>query len=150
MADADARQDILDAIAEAAEDIAFAIASLGEAYDLLDDQTADRLEAELFRPVQSAYGLIQRTHAEFAGRHKLPSPPFAPRTAPAATRGPRAPIDDAVEAVRQADERLSELQDSLLPIEYGDQQLRAQLAEVRVQLSDTVRYARELVRTLGR
>lgn len=150
MADADARQEILEAIAEAVDHLAFAIASLGEAYELLDDRTADRLEVELFRPVQAAYGLAQRTHAEFAARHGLRGEVFAPRTAPAATHGPRAPIDAAVEAVRQADERLSELQDSFLPVEYGDQGLRTQLSDVRLLLGDVVRYARELVRTLGR
>lgn len=150
MADADARQEILEAIAEAVDHLAFAIASLGEAYELLDDRTADRLEVELFRPVQAAYGLAQRTHAEFAARHGLRGEVFAPRTAPAATHGPRAPIDAAVEAVRQADERLSELQDSFLPVEYGDQGLRTQLSDVRLLLGDVVPYARELVRTLGR
>lgn len=150
MADASARQDILDAIAEATGEIAFAIASLGEAYELLDDTTADRLEAELFRPAQAAYGLAQKTHAAFAARHSLPSPPFAPRTAPAATHGPRAPIDAAVEALAEADDRLSELQDSMLPVEYGDPELRAGLSGVRRHLDDAVRYAREIVRTLGR
>jgi len=150
MADAAARQDILDAIAEAAGEVSFAIASLGEAYELLDDTTADRLEAELFRPAQAAYGLAQRTHAEFAARHGLPGAAFAPRTAPAATHGPRPPIDAATQAMAQADARLSELQDSMLPVEYGDPELRAALAQIRLHLSDAVRYAREIVRVLGR
>jgi hypothetical protein len=150
MADASARQDILDAIAAAASEIAFAIASLGEAYELLDERTAERLEDELFRPAQAAQGLAQRTHATFAARHGLPSAPFAARTAPAATHGPRAPIDAAVEALGAADHQLSELQDSMLPVEYGDPELRAGLAQVRQHLDDAVRYAREIVRTLGR
>ena len=150
MADASARNDILDAIAEAGSEIAFAIASLGEAYELLDDRTADRLEAELFKPAQAAYGTLQKTHAAFAARHALSAPPFAPRTAPAATHGPRGPIDAAVEALSEADDRLSELQDSMLPVEYGDPELRAGLSQVRQHLDDAVRYAREIVRTLGR
>jgi hypothetical protein len=150
MADASARQDILEAIAEAAGEVAFAIASLGEAYELLDDQTAERLEDQLFRPVQAAYGVAQRTHTAFAARHRLPSPAFAPRTAPAATHGPRAPIDAAVEALAEADDRLSELQDSMLPVEYGDPELRAGLSEVRRLLDDATRHARDIVRTLGR
>jgi hypothetical protein len=150
MADASARQDILDAIAEAAGEVAFALASLGEAYELLDDHTADRLEERLFRPTQSAYGVAQRTHAAFAARHRLPSPAFAPRTAPAATHGPRPPIDAAVEALRTADDRIAELQDSMLPVEYGDPDLRAGLSEVRRLVDDAVRGAQDIVRTLGR
>jgi hypothetical protein len=150
MADASARHDILDAIAEAAREVAFAIASLGEAYELLDDHTADRLEDLLFRPVQAAYGVAQKTHAAFAAQHRLPGAAFEPGHAPAATHGPRQPIDAAVDALRRADERLSELQDSMLPVEYGDPGLRAGLSEVRRLLDEAVRNARDIVRTLGR
>jgi hypothetical protein len=49
----EARQDLLDGIADAIDEIG---AALGAAYEQLDEHTADRLEAELFRPVQVAYG----------------------------------------------------------------------------------------------
>ena len=150
MADAGARQDLLDTIAQAIDSIALAVASVGEAYELLDDNTADRLEGDLFRPLQAAYGLARRTHAEFATRHELPTVDFAPRTAPAATHGPRAPIDAAVEAAGEADAIISELQDSFAPVEYGDQELRSGLAETRRLLGASITGARELVRTLGR
>ena len=151
MADAAARQDLLDAIGAAADEMAFAIAALGEAYDHLDDATAERLENGLFRPVQQAYGLTQRTHGGFAARHRLPAREFAPRTAPAAAnRGPRATIDNAVEAIAAADAALAELQDSFAPVEYGDQELRAGLESIRQHLTGAVGNARELVRTLGR
>lgn len=150
MADADARQQILDALAAAADDAALALAHLGEAYDLLDERTAEALEDGLFRPAQAAYGTAQRTHTGFAGRRGLAPAAFAPRTAPAATHGPRAPIDAAAGALAAADARLAELQDSLLPIEFGDQDLRAGIAEVRRHLDDGRRSARDIVRTLGR
>ncbi len=41
------------------------VAWLGSAYEQLDDQQADRLEEQLFRPVQRAYGRAKRTHAQF-------------------------------------------------------------------------------------
>jgi hypothetical protein len=147
---ADARAQLLDAIAEAADDLAFAIAAVGEAYDRLEESTADRLEEALFRPLQTAYGRTQRTHAEFAGRHGLPARRFEPGHAAVASHGAQRPIDDAVEAVRQADARLSELQDSMLPIEFGDPELRAGLSEVRTLLDTIPARAREFVRTLGR
>ncbi len=75
---AQAREQLLESVAQAIEEIAFALASLGEAYEQLDEQSADRLEGELFRPVQVAYGRAKRTYAEFAARHDLPSKTFEP------------------------------------------------------------------------
>ena len=45
---------------------------------------------------------------------------------------------------------LGELQDSMLPIEVGDVELRAGLSEVRELIGGVRVRARELVRTLGR
>ena len=59
-------------------------------------------------------------------------------------------IDSAVEAVARADGGLGGLQDSMLPIEVGDAQLRAGLEEVRVLLGEVGERARRLERTLGR
>src|SRR6476661_3946333 len=129
MSDAERRQEILDTLAGATDRIALAIAALGEAYDHLDEHTADRLEADLFRPAQAAYGLAQRTHASFAERHRLTSPPFTPAHTPAAHE-PRTPILAAADALAEADAQLAELQDSMLPVEYGDQALREGLAEI--------------------
>jgi hypothetical protein len=64
----EARQDLLDGIADTIDEIGAALAALGAAYEQLDEHTADRPEAELFRPVQVAYGRAQRTHAAFAER----------------------------------------------------------------------------------
>jgi len=146
---AEARQTLLDAVVEAADDVAAALADLGEAYELLDEATADRLEAAMFRPVQLAYGRLRGAHAEFARGHDLPGHEFAMPVAHVPA-GPRPAIDGAVAAIEAADARLIELQDSMLPVEVGDPPLRASLAEVRTLLEGARGQARELVRTLGR
>jgi len=146
----EARQELLDSIAEAIGEIGTALAALGTAYEQLDEQTADRLEAELFRPVQVAYGRAQRTHAGFAERHGLPGRSFEPAAAARASQGVRSLLDAAVDAVAEADDVLAELQDSMRPVEVGDAELRAGLSEVRELLGALRGRARELVRTLGR
>ena len=82
---AEARQELLDTIARATDEIGAALGVLGEAYEQLDEQTGDRLEEALFKPVQGAYGRARRTHSEFAGRYDLPTRTFAPAT-PATAR----------------------------------------------------------------
>jgi hypothetical protein len=147
---AEVRQQLLDTIAEATDEIGFALATLGEAYERLDDQTADTLEQELFRPVQIAYGRAQRTHAGFADRHGLPTRTFERASPGAPSQRVKDLIDSAVEAVGRADSTLATLQDSMLPVEYGDPELRAGLEEVRNHVGGIRRRARELERTLGR
>jgi len=148
LSNAQARQDLLDALGEAADEIGHALSALGAAYEQLDETTGDRLEEALFRPVQAAYGRVRRTHSEFAGRVGLPTREFV---APGAAHGQaRAHVDEAVEALRRADDRLSVLQDSMLPVEFGDRELRAGLAEVRAAIGVLPGRARELTRTLGR
>ena len=53
-------------------------------------------------------------------------------------------------AVTRADARLSQLQDSMRPVEVGDAELRDGLSEVRRLVADVPRRAGELVRGLGR
>ena len=147
---ADARQGLLDTVATATEQLGVALAALGEAYEQLDEQSAERLEQQLFRPVQSAYGRAQRTYTAFAERHELVSRAFAPAPAGAPSTGVRGFLDGALEAVASADGTLAELQDSMLPVEVGDADLRAGLREVRELLGPLSGRAREFVRTLGR
>ncbi len=147
---ADGRQQVLDALARAIDEIGVALAALGEAYELLDEQTADRLERELFRPVQVAYGRAQRAYAGFAGRHDLPSHTFEPGSRGAPSTGVKGFIDGALDAAGRADGELGTLQDSMLPVEVGDAELRADLREVRELIGELRGRARELVRTLGR
>lgn len=148
--DAEARGRLLDTLAEAVDALGDVLASLGEAYELVDDFAADRLEAALFKPAQAAYGRAQRTHAEFAQRFGLPGRAFTARPPGVETNGARGRIDDAVEAAREADAALVELQDSMLPVEYGDVELRAGIAETRELVAPLAHNAREFVRTLGR
>lgn len=147
---AEARQELLDTIARATDEIGAALGALGEAYEQLDEQTADRLEAELFKPVQSAYGRARRTHAEFAGRYELPTRTFAPATLGHGAAGVREQVDDAVDAAAEADDILADLQDSMMPVEVGDPELRAGLSEVRRSLGEIPGAAERFVRVLGR
>jgi hypothetical protein len=147
---ADARAQLLDTIAEAADELGVALASLSEAYELLDEGTADRVEQELFRPVQTAYGRAKRTHAEFAERHRLRGRTFEPAVPGAPSRGVKGFLDSALLAVGRADLKLAALQDSMLPVEVGDAELRAGLEQVRAPLARLNARAHEVLRTLGR
>jgi hypothetical protein len=146
----EARQELLDTVAEATEQIAVALAALGAAYEQLDERNADRLEEELFRPVQVAYGRARRTHAGFAERHGLPGRTFSPASAGVPSQGVRGFVDRALEAVEAADTTLAELQDSMRPVEVGDAELRSGLAEVRALLGRLPERAHAFTRTLGR
>ena len=148
--DTEARQELLGVVAEAIDDIGRALAALGAAYEQLDERNADRLEEELFGPVQHAYGRAKRAHTEFAGRHGLTSRPFDAPSAGLPSTGAKGFIDSAVSAAARADGALATLQDSLMPVEVGDAELRSALTEVRALLGDVRRRARELERTLGR
>jgi hypothetical protein len=145
-----AREQLLDSVAQAIDEIAVAIASLGEAYEQLDEQSAERLEGDLFRPVQLAYGRGQRTYNEFAARHELPTRQFGPAPSGAPSHGVKGFLDSAVDALARADATLVTLQDSMLPVEVGDPELRAGLEEVRKLLGEVPGPARQFVRTLGR
>ncbi|HEV2974154.1 MAG TPA: hypothetical protein VGX69_04070 [Solirubrobacteraceae bacterium] len=147
---ADARQGLLDTVAGAIERLGVALSALGEAYERLDERTAERLEHELFGPVQLAYGRAQRTCTAFAARHEFPARTFAPAPAAAPSTGAHGLIDAAAQAVAEADATLSELQDSLAPVEVGDAELRDGLREVRELLGPLPARARELERVLGR
>jgi len=147
---AEARQDLLDAVADAIEDLARALAALGAAYELLDEHKADQLEEALFGPVQVAYGRAQRTHSDFAGRYGLPGRSFEQPQAGAPSTGLKGYVDDAVAAVTSADATLVTLQDSMMPIEVGDAELRAGLANVRELVAEVPQRARALARTIGR
>lgn len=147
---AEGREQVLGDLAVAIEQIADALAVLGEAYEQLDQRAADVLEEKLFRPVQSAYGRARRTHSEFAARTGLRSRTFQPHSAGPAGQSVQSLIERAVEAVGDADQSIADLQDSMLPVEVGDPELRAGLSAVRETLSTVSIRARELTRTVGR
>ena len=146
----EARQELLDTLGDAVDEIAVALAALGAAYEQLTTGPADRLEEELFRPVQAAYGRAKRTHVGFAQRQGLAGRTFIPATPGLPSTGIRGFVDSAVTSAAEADAVLVELQDSMMPVEVGDAELRAGLAEVRELLDDVRARAREFVRTLGR
>ena len=147
---AEARQQLLDTIAEAIDELALALACLTEAYDRLDDHNAERLEETFFRPVQLAYGRARRTHSGFAERHGLAGRSLEEPSAGVSPTGARGYIERAVGAVAEADLALVSLQDSMLPVEAGDEELRSGIAAVRDLLDGLADRARELGRTLGR
>ncbi len=147
---AQARQQLLDNLAAAVDDIAVAVANLSEAYEQLDESAAERLEDRLFRPLQSASGLAQRTYAEFAARYELPAHAFEAARPQTREHNAKGIIENAAAAVARADLTLATLQDSMLPVEVGDQALRAGLEQVRVLLGDFGHRSRELTRTVGR
>lgn len=147
---ADGRQQILDALGAAADEIAMSLALLSEAYEHLDERTAERLEEQLFQPIQAAYGRAKREHAGFAQRHDLAGRAFVTPSPVAPSNDTRGLIEAAVDAASKADGMLGELQDSMLPIEVGDAELRAGLSNVRELLGGARARARELLRVLGR
>jgi hypothetical protein len=130
--------------------MASALAALGEAYEELDEYAAERLEESLFRPLQVAYGRANRTHAEFAKRRGFPGHAFQPQPCGLPSRGAKGHVEQAVEAVRAADQAIAELQDSMLPVEYGDPELRAGPSDVHERIGGLPAQAREILRTLGR
>lgn len=146
----EARTRILADLASATDRIALALACLSEAFELLDDATAERLESELFRPVQRAYGRAKRTHEQFAARVGLAAAEFESPSGGLASQGVKVLCERAVGSALEADQAIAELQDSMLPIEAGDAELRSGLSEVRELLAPVPGAAGELLRVLGR
>lgn len=147
---AEGRQEILDALGGAADRLAVALGLLEGAYELADEHTAELLEENLFRPTQLAYGRLRRTHAEFAARSGLAGREFPPAPEGAPARGLKGLVEEAAGEVATADRQLAELQDSMLPVEVGDQQLRAGLEEGRTLIGRVGPGSRELLRNFGR
>lgn len=147
---ADGREQILSELASAIDEVAVAVAALGAAYERLDEQSSDRLEQELFRPVQLAYGRAKRAHTEFAGRHGIAPASFSDASPGLESQDARALIDRAATAARQADDEIAALQDSMLPVEVGDTELRADLADVRSLIDPVPTRAARFIRTVGR
>lgn len=137
---------IREEVAGATAEIGTALSAVGEAHELLDEHLAQRLESELFRPLQRAYAIAQRTCSELGTDDVATGIP--PRGAPA--HGAKGFVEDGVQAAERADALLAGLQDSMLPVEVGDATLRSHLSTIRELLSGVRPAARELVRVLGR
>jgi hypothetical protein len=145
-----ARQQLLDGLAEAVDQLGQALAALGGAYELLDERQGDTVEAELFRPVQLAYGRAKRAHAEFARRHGLPGREFAMPEPGLPSTGVKGFVEHAVEAVERAEHELVMLQESSLALEVSDVEFRAGVTQVRQTIDGLGHRARAFVRTFGR
>jgi hypothetical protein len=147
---AEGRQQLLAEFGDGVDQIALALAGLGAAYEKLDEQLSDRLEEELFRPVQLAYGRAQRTHSTFSQRHGFPPRKFVAASPGLESLDARALIDRAADALIVADDLIATVQDSMLPVEVGDKELRAGLSEVRTLIANLPARAHQLVRVIGR
>jgi hypothetical protein len=147
---AQGRQLLLDELAQATEKISLALANLGEAYEALDERSAERLEEELFGPAQLALGRAKRAHGAFAQRHGMPSHSFGSASAGAPSNGFKGFLQAAVQAIQASDNELAQLQDSMLPVEVGDGELRGDLREIRTLLDQLPGRAHQLLRTFGR
>lgn len=145
-----ARAQLLDQLAVAVDQLASALGALGEAYEEVDEHTADLLEQHMFRPVQGAYGRARRTHSEFAQRHHLSSRTFDAAPPGAHSGDPRVHLERAIDATERADQIVAEMQDSMLPVEVGDRELRDGLTETRELIASVPGYGRQLLRTIGR
>jgi hypothetical protein len=146
----EARQQLLRDVALASDELSLSLASLGEAYEALDEQTADRLEEDLFRPVQLAYGRLKRAHTEFAARYGLAGREFPDRSPGLHSDDPRVYIRRAIDAAERADQGIAELQDSMRPVEVGDVDLRAGLSEARSLIAGVPARGERLLGVLGR
>jgi hypothetical protein len=147
---AEARAEMLEDIGVTADELAAALASLSEAYEALDNDGADELERTVFAPVQAAYGRLRRTHTEFARRHRLPERAFPAGGPGPHTGDPRVYIERALDAADDAEQRLAELQDSMAPVDVGDPELRAGLAQTRTLLAEVPAGGQHLLRAFGR
>ena len=143
------RERILRDVDAAATQIELALSYLSDAYELVDEGIADRLEEQLFSPVQAAFGRARRTLNAFVRRYQLGG---SGAQAPPASRpqGARELIEGAADAIEQADHWIADLQDSMLPVEVGDPDLRAGLSETRELIGPLPARAHDLVRVLGR
>ena len=147
---AEARDRIIGDLEATEEELGLAVACLGEAFEALPTGSADRLEDELFRPVQKAYVRTKRTRTAFAQRvSRTTDEPEAKQPGPP-SQGAKGFIQQAIAAASQAELILSDLQDSMMPIEGGDAELRAGLSEIRELLAPLRVSAGAFLRTLGR
>ncbi len=100
--------------------------------------------------MQLAYARAQRTHSEFAQRSGLQRRQFTPASPGLESQGPGELLEKAADAIGDADGAIGELQDSMLPVEVGDVELRSGLAQVRTTVDGLPNKARQLIRIVGR
>ena len=144
------REGLLEALAESAEQVGAALEYLGAAHERIDDQSAEKLEEQLFGSTQKAYAGARKAYMGFASRHGLSTRDFdAPSVPPGSLKGAEL-IEMAANEAEGADEMLAGLQDDQRLVEVGDVELRSGVAEVRQAIGDVPLRAREMLRMLGR
>ena len=146
----EAHEQIVAELGWAVGQIALAAECLGEAYERLDVPTADRLEDELYRPLQRGFGRAKRTLVQFAGKVGLEPDEGEPSDANVSRLTVKETIERSVALAADGAQRIAELQDSDMAIAAGDAELRAGLAETRRLLAELSSRAPAFLRTLGR
>ena len=111
----EAQRDLLDAVASATDHLGRALASLGAAFEQLDENQGLRWRRSSSARFSWRTDAPRRTHARFAEAHGLPARKFVAPSPGLASIGARTFIDNAAVEVGQAENTLTTLQDSMLP-----------------------------------
>jgi hypothetical protein len=93
---------------------------------------------------------VPQAQARLAEWYALPRREFELPSPGLSSQGVGAFVERAVTASTDANRTIAELQDSMLPIESGDAELRTGLSDVRELLDRLPAGARQFLRTLGR
>ena len=126
---AEGREQVLSDLAVAIEQIADALArDWARPMNSSTSSTPTRSRSSCSARSSSAYGRAKRTYAEFASRSQLRARTFAAHSPGLQSQSVQELIERAADAAYDADQSIAELQDSMLPVEVGDPELRAGLS----------------------
>ena len=145
------RRELLGATAEAADTIGVALAALGAAYELVDDDTARSAGVGAVRAGAGGVRAGEAGHARVRGAARAAASAFAVADAGRAFGAARAATSSR-RSRRSSTPTTSSpsCRTRCCPVEVGDPELRAALADVRTRLGEVPVRAAELLRTLGR
>lgn len=143
-------REILDELGRATDAAALALACVGEAYEQLTTAPADRLEESVFRPAQSGFTAAKKAYLGYAARAGVDPGGFETPSAGLPSQGVKGFLERAAVAASEAEHVIAELQDSLLPIEFGDPELRAGLSAAREGLARVAPAAKVFLASYGR
>ena len=146
----EAHEQIVNELGWAVGQIALASECLSDAYEELDVTTADRLEEELYRPLQRAFGRAKRTLVDFAAQTGLEPSEGEPDSAGPPRLTVKQKIERALALAADGGQRIAELQDSDMAIASANAELRAGLAETRRLLAELCSRGPSFLRSFGR